>query len=969
MSAPDSPPAKRAFVSHSGPDDRYVAEFVQLVRSLGFAEVFNDSHTIEPDEKFWERIERGIRECDAFVVILSRASVQSQWVDKEVQFARAQGRRVIPIRIDDCTLPPSFDGRDVIELKHVGQAQRIHPPKFLHHNAELFLGRDAELALLDRAWAGGLHVLSLIAWGGVGKTALIVEWVRTRFIEKDWQDATGRPDPLTYFDWSFYDQGTRNLADGTSARTGNVGDFFEVALQWFGDPDPNLPGKGTRLARLVQQQCTLLILDGLEPLQQPVGHPQAGHLLDPDLRDLLCALAAQNPGLCLLTSRQAIADLGTPDGRTTEAKDLDELPKAVAVRLLQKLAVTGSVEELEKAAEDFGCHALSLTLLGRFLVDAHGGDIRRIDQVRLHEADNLTRPERHRTAWKVLSSYHDWLTTAQSQPETLAVLRLLGLFDRPATPDCLGVLRKGEVIPGLTEHLHGLSEAHWNTLLKRLERAHLLKLRETTSSFQIDAHPLVREYFAEQLRTTQPEAWRSAHSRLFDHLCISTEPRPDTLLGLQPLYQAVTHGCLAERQQEALYKVYVERILRGMGNDGFYSTKKLGAIGADLGAVAAFFEQPWISLSPHLSAPDQAWLLNEAALRLRALGRLTEALEPMRVSLQQLDEAEDWHRAAVSASNLSELEVTLGRLSDAVADGRRAIAFADRSGDAFLRMAFRATAADALHLAGQTGQRSAALALFVEAERMQTGVQPHFPLLYSLRGFQYADLLMVPAERAAWEMLQPRASVLECASPLALSEGVTISNEPSAAEGKSGRGLPHSNTLRDVRERTTQTLQWVKTHNLSLLSIALDHLTLARAALYRALLTPDTQSEIINHPSKIDSALSALRESNNLHHLPKALLTAALHAGTLGRDLSAAARYLDEAQQIAERGPMPLYLADVHLHRARLFGRLPAAGERQNFPHIDPKAELAKARALIAHHAYGRRHEELATAEAAATGW
>ena len=38
MSAPDSPPAKRAFISHSGPDDRYVAEFVQLVRSLGFAE-------------------------------------------------------------------------------------------------------------------------------------------------------------------------------------------------------------------------------------------------------------------------------------------------------------------------------------------------------------------------------------------------------------------------------------------------------------------------------------------------------------------------------------------------------------------------------------------------------------------------------------------------------------------------------------------------------------------------------------------------------------------------------------------------------------------------------------------------------------------------------------------------------------------------------------------------------------------
>lgn len=39
----------KAFISHSSPDDRYVQEFVQLARSLGYVEVFNDSHSIEPD--------------------------------------------------------------------------------------------------------------------------------------------------------------------------------------------------------------------------------------------------------------------------------------------------------------------------------------------------------------------------------------------------------------------------------------------------------------------------------------------------------------------------------------------------------------------------------------------------------------------------------------------------------------------------------------------------------------------------------------------------------------------------------------------------------------------------------------------------------------------------------------------------------------------------------------------------------
>jgi len=51
---------------------------------------------------------------------------------------------------------------------------------------------------------------------------------------------------------------------------------------------------------------------------------------------------------------------------------------------------------------------------------------------------------------------------------------------------------------------------------------------------------------------------------------------------------------------------------------------------------------------------------------------------------------------------------------------------------------------------------------------------------------------------------------------------------------------------------------------------------------------------------------------------------------------------------------MPLYLADVHLHRARLFR---------------DRGELAKAAKLIRDLGYGRRTDELADAEAAAAGW
>ena len=261
-------------------------------------------------------------------------------------------------------------------------------------------------------------------------------------------------------------------------------------------------------------------------------------------------------------------------------------------------------------------------------------------------------------AFRVMAAYERWLVPEEGlleksivRPEPaappggpegrrqLAVLRLLGLFDRPAASDLLAVLRRPPAIPGLTDAIAGLGDAAWNLAVTRLAACGLVVPGEGGA---LDAHPLVREHFGRRLREENPDAWKAAHGRLFDHLKETTERRPDTLEGLQPLYQAVVHGCQAGRQQEACDEVYRDRILRGTGSDGFYSTKKLGAFGADLGAVACFFEPPWSRVAPALTEADQAWLLNEAAFRLRALGRLTEALEPMRAGLRMRVEQEDW---------------------------------------------------------------------------------------------------------------------------------------------------------------------------------------------------------------------------------------------------------------------------------------------------------------------------------------
>src|SRR5262245_64680020 len=111
------------------------------------------------------------------------------------------------------------------------------------------------------------------------------------------------------FGWSFYRQ-------GASGGTSSADEFLDASLAWFGDPDPRLGTaweKGERLAKLIARRRTLLILDGLEPLQNPPG-PQEGRLREASLQALLRELAAFNMGLCVITTRLPVDDLADHTG-------------------------------------------------------------------------------------------------------------------------------------------------------------------------------------------------------------------------------------------------------------------------------------------------------------------------------------------------------------------------------------------------------------------------------------------------------------------------------------------------------------------------------------------------------------------------------------------------------------------------------------------------------------------------------
>ncbi len=186
------------------------------------------------------------------------------------------------------------------------------------------------------------------------------------------------------FGWSFYRQ-------GTSGDTSSADEFLDATLTWFGDPDPRLGTaweKGERLAKLVGHRRTLLVLDGLEPVQNPPG-PQEGRLREPSLQALLRELAAFNKGLCVITTRTPVADIADHERTSALRRDLDQLSSDAGAKLLRALGIKGHEPELRSASDEFSGHSLALTLLGSYLTDAFNGDIHFRKEVSAHLAHDV----------------------------------------------------------------------------------------------------------------------------------------------------------------------------------------------------------------------------------------------------------------------------------------------------------------------------------------------------------------------------------------------------------------------------------------------------------------------------------------------------------------------------------------------------------------------------------------------------
>src|SRR5215217_5468810 len=96
---------RQIFISYAHADASVVAELLYArLTGAGYA-VWKDDHSLFLGRNFPSAIANAIGEHDYFLVLLSAAALQSDWVEDEINMATVARRPIIPIVLADLEIP------------------------------------------------------------------------------------------------------------------------------------------------------------------------------------------------------------------------------------------------------------------------------------------------------------------------------------------------------------------------------------------------------------------------------------------------------------------------------------------------------------------------------------------------------------------------------------------------------------------------------------------------------------------------------------------------------------------------------------------------------------------------------------------------------------------------------------------------------------------------------------------------
>jgi len=105
----------KAFISHSSVDKEFVLRLAQDL-NRNWIDVWLDEHQLRVGADLADELESNIAGASHLVIVLSVASLKSEWVSRELNWAASREKEglamtIVPIRLQDVALPADLDNR------------------------------------------------------------------------------------------------------------------------------------------------------------------------------------------------------------------------------------------------------------------------------------------------------------------------------------------------------------------------------------------------------------------------------------------------------------------------------------------------------------------------------------------------------------------------------------------------------------------------------------------------------------------------------------------------------------------------------------------------------------------------------------------------------------------------------------------------------------------------------------------
>lgn len=243
------------FISHSPDDKEQKDEITSILENNGY-KVWDEVKEIHPGTDWLQEIEKPIRNSKAVLVLITRKSLTSEWVNKEIAYALSLQKNIYPLLLDDVLLlddipiPESLRNIQFLDFrKPINETKISKLLQSLRAPFEVFAKSEEALDKYQEDLAKGRQLpineikLNIVGQGSVGKTSILRRLVENRFT-----DIEAKTEGISISKWS-----VRN-----NTFTGGDSESVKINLWDFGGQEIM---HATHQFFLTKRSLYLLVLD------------------------------------------------------------------------------------------------------------------------------------------------------------------------------------------------------------------------------------------------------------------------------------------------------------------------------------------------------------------------------------------------------------------------------------------------------------------------------------------------------------------------------------------------------------------------------------------------------------------------------------------------------------------------------------------------------------------------------------